>query len=133
MNCRRFAERHHPQHDYQSLASPLHASTPTHTRPNLLKLLRQLQVHLGRRRRLQLGVLLLMLGSSASEVLSLAVRRFWQFWPILKLWTQPMVQQLAPQMGFTNALMLITLTFGGCIGRGSAAEPLDKELAGGGY
>ena len=31
------------------------------------------------------------------------------------LWTQPMVQQLAPQMGFTNAesLMLpITLTFG---------------------
>ena len=85
---------------------------------SLLKLLRQLWVHLGRRRRLQLGVLLLvMLGSSASEVLSLAA--VLPFLAVLAnpeaLWTQPMVQQLAPQMGFTNAesLMLpITLTFG---------------------
>ena len=58
-----------------------------------------------------------MLGSSASEVLSLAA--VLPFLAVLAnpeaLWTQPMVQQLAPQMGFTNAesLMLpITLTFG---------------------
>jgi ATP-binding cassette subfamily B protein len=72
---------------------------------------------LSRRRRLQLGVLLLvMLASSAAEVLSLAA--VLPFLAVLAnpegLWTQPLVQQWAPQLGISSAealLLPITIAF----------------------
>ena len=85
--------------------------------PSLRKLLRQLWGHLGRRRRLQLGVLLLvMLASSAAEVLSLAA--VLPFLAVLAnpeaLWSQPLVQQWAPRLGIASAqelLLPITIAF----------------------
>jgi len=93
------------------------AKTPQMNDPTLLLLLRQLWAHLGRRRRIQLGVLLLViLASSAAEVLSLAA-----VLPFLAglanpegLWNQPVIQQLVPQLGITNAdglLLPITIAF----------------------
>ncbi|NQW38975.1 MAG: ABC transporter ATP-binding protein, partial [Cyanobacteria bacterium] len=68
----------------------------------LRTLLRQLWTHLARRRRLQLGVLLLvMLASSVGEVLSLAA--VLPFLAVLAnptgLWSQRLVQQWAPRLG----------------------------------
>ncbi|MCX5945920.1 MAG: ABC transporter ATP-binding protein, partial [Cyanobacteria bacterium] len=85
--------------------------------PSLRKLLRQLWDHLGRRRRLQLGVLLLvMLASSVAEVLSLAA--VLPFLAVLAnpqgLWNQPLVQQWAPRLGIAVAqelLLPITIAF----------------------
>ena len=85
--------------------------------PSLRKLLRQLWAHLGRRRRLQLGVLLLvMLASSVAEVLSLAA--VLPFLAVLAnpegLWNQPLVQQWAPRLGIASAqalLLPITIAF----------------------
>ena len=84
---------------------------------SLRQLLRQLWAHLARRRRLQLGVLLLvMLASSVAEVLSLAA--VLPFLAVLAnpegLWNQPLVQQWAPRMGFAGAqelLLPITIAF----------------------
>lgn len=89
-------------------------STPD---PSLRQLLRQLWAHLGRRRRLQLGVLLLvMLASSLAEVLSLAA--VLPFLAVLAnpegLWSQPLVQQWAPRLGIASAqelLLPITIAF----------------------
>lgn len=85
--------------------------------PSLRQLLRQLWGHLGRRRRLQLGVLLLvMLASSVAEVLSLGA--VLPFLAVLTnpegLWNQPLVQQWAPRMGIASAeelLLPITIAF----------------------
>ena len=85
--------------------------------PSLRKLLRQLLGHLSRRRRLQLGVLLLvMLASSVAEVLSLAA--VLPFLAVLAnpegLWNQPLVQQWAPRLGIAGAqelLLPITVAF----------------------
>lgn len=95
-------------------APPGSTDTPD---PSLRQLLRQLWAHLARRRRVQLGVLLLvMLASSAAEVLSLAA--VLPFLAVLAnpegLWNQPLVQQWAPRLGITNpeALLLpITIAF----------------------
>ena len=84
---------------------------------SLRQLLRQLWAHLGRRRRLQLGLLLLvMLASSVAEVLSLAA--VLPFLAVLAnpegLWNQPLVQQWAPRLGLASpeALLLpITIAF----------------------
>ncbi|MCF8140894.1 MAG: ABC transporter ATP-binding protein/permease [Cyanobium usitatum Tobar12.5m-G36] len=86
--------------------------TPTPD-PSLRQLLRQLWAHLARRRRLQLGVLLLvMLASSLAEVLSLAA-----VLPLLAvlakpedLWIQPLVQQWAPPLGIASAEALLLPT-----------------------
>jgi len=93
---------------------PATAATPN---PSLCKLLWQLWAHLSRRRRVELGVLLLvMLGSSAAEVLSLAA--VLPFLAVLAnpegLWSQPLVQQWAPRLGIASAealLLPITITF----------------------
>jgi ABC-type multidrug transport system fused ATPase/permease subunit len=85
--------------------------------PSLRQLLRQLWSHLARRRRLQLGVLLLvMLASSVAEVLSLAA--VLPFLAVLAnpegLWNQPLVQQWAPRLGIAGAqelLLPITIAF----------------------
>ena len=85
--------------------------------PRLRQLLLQLWAHLGRRRRLQLGVLLLvMLASSVAEVLSLAA--VLPFLAVLAnpegLWNQPLVQQWAPRLGIAGAqelLLPITIAF----------------------
>ena len=85
--------------------------------PSLRQLLRQLWAHLGRRRRRQLGVLLLvMLASSVAEVLSLAA--VLPFLAVLAnpegLWNQPLVQQWAPRLGIAGAqalLLPITIAF----------------------
>ena len=90
---------------------------PPASDPSLRQLLRQLWTHLARRRRLQLGVLLLvMLASSVAEVLSLAA--VLPFLAVLAnpegLWGQPLVQQWAPRLGFANAqelLLPITIAF----------------------
>jgi ATP-binding cassette, subfamily B, bacterial PglK len=84
---------------------------------SLRQLLLQLWAHLGRRRRLQLGVLLLvMLASSVAEVLSLAA--VLPFLAVLAnptgLWSQPLVQQWAPLLGIASAealLLPITVVF----------------------
>ncbi|NQW38980.1 MAG: hypothetical protein HQ469_07280 [Cyanobacteria bacterium] len=84
---------------------------------SLRTLLRQLWTHLARRRRLQLGVLLLvMLASSVAEVLSLAA--VLPFLAVLAnpegLWNQPLVQQWAPRLGIASAealLLPITVAF----------------------
>ena len=84
---------------------------------SLRQLLLQLWAHLGRRRRLQLGVLLLvMLASSVAEVLSLAA--VLPFLAVLAnpegLWNQPLVQQWAPRLGIASAqelLLPITIAF----------------------
>ena len=91
-------------------------TTPTPD-PSLRQLLRQLWAHLSRRRRLQLGVLLLvMLASSVAEVLSLAA--VLPFLAVLAnpetLWNQPLVQQWAPRLGIAGAqelLLPITIAF----------------------
>lgn len=85
--------------------------------PSLRQLLRQLWAHLGRRRRVQLGVLLLvMLASSVAEVLSLAA--VLPFLAVLAnpggLWSQPLVKQWAPRLGIASAqelLLPITIAF----------------------
>jgi ABC-type multidrug transport system fused ATPase/permease subunit len=85
--------------------------------PSLRQLLRQLWGHLSRRRRVQLGVLLLvMLVSSAAEVLSLAA--VLPFLAVLAnptaLLNQPLVQHLAPRLGIASAdglLLPITIAF----------------------
>ncbi len=91
--------------------------TTTASDPSLRQLLRQLWAHLGRRRRLQLGVLLLvMLASSVAEVLSLAA--VLPFLAVLAnpegLWNQPLVQQWGPRLGIAGAqelLLPITIAF----------------------
>ena len=85
--------------------------------PSLPQLLRPLWAHLARRRRLQLGVLVLvMLASSVAEVLSLAA--VLPFLAVLAnpegLWNQPLVQQWAPPLGIASAeelLLPITIAF----------------------
>jgi ABC-type multidrug transport system fused ATPase/permease subunit len=84
---------------------------------SLRQLLCQLWAHLGRRRRIQLGVLLvLMLTSSAAEVISLAA--VLPFLAVLAnpqgLWGQPLVEQWAPRLGIASAealLLPITVAF----------------------
>ena len=90
---------------------------PNSPNPSLRKLLRQLCGHLGRRRRVQLGVLLLvMLASSVAEMLSLAA--VLPFLAVLSnpegLWSKPLVMQWAPRLGITSAqelLLPITIAF----------------------
>lgn len=90
---------------------------PLAPEPNLRYLLRLLWNQLGLRRRLQLGILLLvMLASSAAEVLSLAA--VLPFLAVLAnpegLWMQPIVQQWAPRLGIVTAealLLPITIFF----------------------
>lgn len=85
--------------------------------PSLRQLLRQLWSHLSRRRRAQLGLLLLvMVASSLAEVVSLAA--VLPFLGVLAnpsaLWSQPLVQQLAPRLGITSPqslLIPVTLIF----------------------
>jgi len=85
--------------------------------PSLFQLLRQLWDYLSRRRRVQLGILLLvMLASSAAEVFSLAA--VLPFLAVLAnpegLWNLPLVQQWAPWLGITSAdalLLPITIAF----------------------
>lgn len=85
--------------------------------PSLRQLLRQLWSYFSRRRRRQLGMLLLvMLASSVAEVVSLAA--VLPFLAVLAnptgLWQQPLIQQWAPRMGITSAqelLLPITLAF----------------------
>jgi len=85
--------------------------------PSLRQLLRQLWAYLARRRRIQLGVLLLvMLASSAAEVLSLAA--VLPFLAVLAnpegLWSQPLLQHWAPRLGIASAdalLLPITIAF----------------------
>jgi len=101
-------------------------ATPKAPDNSLCELLRQLWNHLGRRRRVQLGMLLaVMLASSAAEVLSLAT-----VLPFLaalanseELWNQPLVQQWGPRLGFASAeavLLPITITFAlAALGAGS--------------
>ena len=95
----------------------MQAYPPSPPEASLPQLLYQLWGCLGQRRRLQLGVLLLvMLASSAAEVLSLAA-----VLPFLAalanpegLWTQPLVQQWAPRLGIASAealLLPITIAF----------------------
>ena len=77
---------------------------------SLIQLLLQLWSKLARRRRIQLGVLLiLMLASSASEVLSLAA--VMPFLAVLAnpevFWQQSFVQQWAPLMGIESAEALL--------------------------
>ena len=92
-------------------------SEVSHMDLSLRQLLRQLWDHLGRRRRLQLGVLLMvMLASSVAEVLSLAA--VLPFLAVLAnptgLWNQPLVQQWAPLLGIASAealLLPITIAF----------------------
>lgn len=87
--------------------------------PSLRTLLRQLWGQLSRRRRAQLGLLLIvMLASSVAEVLSLAA--VLPFLAVLTnpatLWNQLLVQQWAPQLGIGSApalLLPITLAFAG--------------------
>jgi ATP-binding cassette, subfamily B, bacterial PglK len=96
---------------------PTPPPTTTAPDPSLRQLLRQLWDQLGRRRRLQLGVLLLvMLASSVAEVLSLAA--VLPFLAVLAnpegLWNQPLVQQWAPRLGIAGAqelLLPITIAF----------------------
>lgn len=97
---------------------PLKPAAPPHIpNPSLRKLLLQLWGHLGRRRRVQLGVLLLvMLASSVAEVVSLAA--VLPFLAVLAnpegLWNQPLVQQWAPRLGIASAqelLLPITVAF----------------------
>ncbi len=96
------------------LQPPAPAATPD---TSLLQLLRQLWDHLSRRRRLQLGVLLLvMLASSVAEVLSLAA--VLPFLAVLAnpegLFNQSLVQQWAPRLGIAGAqelLLPITVVF----------------------
>lgn len=93
------------------------AAPPSTTDQSLRQLLRQLWAHLGQRRRIQLGVLLLvMLASSMAEVLSLAA--VLPFLAVLAnptgLWNQPLVQQWAPRLGIASAealLLPITIAF----------------------
>ena len=95
---------------------PLSSAAPD-SEPSLCQLLRQLWGNLNRRRRLQLGVLfLVMLASSAAEVLSLAAAL--PFLAVLanpeRLWNQPLVQQWALKLGITSAealLLPITIAF----------------------
>ena len=106
-----YSQRHIP---CMPAPPPATAATPN---PSLRTLLRQLWGHLGRRRRLQLGVLLLvMLAGSVAEVLSLAA--VLPFLAVLAnpegLWSQPLVQQWAPRLGIAGAqelLLPITITF----------------------
>jgi len=85
--------------------------------PSLRKLLCQLWGQLSRRRRAQLGLLLVvMLASSVAEVVSLAA--VLPFLAVLAnptaLWEQPMVQLWAPRLGMGNSqalLLPITLAF----------------------
>jgi len=84
---------------------------------SLRQLLLKLWDKLGRRRRGQLGLLLLvMLASSVAEVLSLA--SVLPFLAVLAnpedMWTQPLVHQLAPRLGIAGArdlLLPITIVF----------------------
>lgn len=85
--------------------------------PSLRQLLLQLWGQLARRRRVQLGVLVLvMLASSVAEVLSLAA--VLPFLAVLAnpegLWNHPLVQQWSPRLGIAGTqdlLPLITITF----------------------
>jgi len=85
--------------------------------PSLRQLLRHLWNHLSPSRRVQLGVLLLvMLASSVAEVLSLAA--VLPFLAVLAkpegLWNQPLTQQWAPRLGIASAealLLPITVAF----------------------
>jgi ABC-type multidrug transport system fused ATPase/permease subunit len=85
--------------------------------PSLRSLLRQLWGQLSRRRRVQLGMLVVvMLASSVAEVVSLAA--VLPFLAVLAnptgLWRQPLVQQWAPRLGIISAqelLLPITLAF----------------------
>jgi len=87
--------------------------------PSLRTLLRKLWDHLSRRRRAQLGVLLVvMLASSVAEVVSLAA--VLPFLAVLAnptaLWSHPLVQQWAPRLEISSAqelLLPITLAFAG--------------------
>jgi ATP-binding cassette subfamily B protein len=96
------------------MPTPPAASPPD---PTLRHLVRQLWAQLARRRRLQLGVLfLVMLASSLAEVLSLAA--VLPFLAVLAnpegLWNQPLVQQWAPRLGIASAealLLPITIAF----------------------
>jgi len=92
-------------------------SLPDSGNLSLCLLLRQLWANLAKHRRLQLGLLVLvMLASSAAEVLSLAV--VLPFLAVLanpeRLWNLPVVQQWAPRLGIASAeqlLLPITITF----------------------
>jgi ATP-binding cassette, subfamily B, bacterial PglK len=101
--------------------SPLRALTPTtpatNPPPSTRTLLLGIWGHLSRRRRIQLGLLLVvMLASGVAELVSLGA--VLPFLAVLsdpeRLWQQPQVQALAGRVGFTQASELLlpaTLVF----------------------
>ena len=88
-----------------------------HTNQSTRTLLLGIWGHLSRRRRIQLGLLLLvMLASGGAELVSLGA--VLPFLAVLsdpeRLWQQPLVQELATRVGFTQASELLlpaTLVF----------------------
>jgi hypothetical protein len=75
-----------------------------------LSLLRAVWSHLSRRRRLQLGMMLLvMLASGLAELMSLGA--VLPFMAVLsnpqQLWSQPLIQWLAPRMGIMQPQQLV--------------------------
>ena len=85
--------------------------------PSTLSLLQGICGHLSRRRRIQIGLLLVvMLASGGAELVSLGA--VFPFMVVLsdpeRLWQQPLVQLIAAQIGFTQAsdlLLPATLAF----------------------
>jgi ABC-type multidrug transport system fused ATPase/permease subunit len=78
--------------------------------PSTLNLLRRIWGHLSRRRRLQLGVLLVvMLASGLAELVSLGA--VLPFLAVLsnpqQLWQQPLIQVLAQRVGYSQAQQLV--------------------------
>lgn len=112
------------------------ASSTSTPDASLRQLLCQLWGHLGQRRRLQLGVLLLvMLASSVAEVVSLA--SVLPFLAVLAnpegLWSQPLVQQWAPRLGIASAealLLPITIAFAAAALAAGAIRLLNMWLNG---
>ena len=85
------------------------SSAPTNT-PSTLNLLGGIWVHLSRRRRLQLAVLLIvMLASGLAELVSLGA--VLPFLAVLsnpqQLWQQPLIQALALQLGYSEPQQLV--------------------------
>jgi ABC-type multidrug transport system fused ATPase/permease subunit len=83
---------------------------PTAALPSTLTLLRGIWAHIGQRRRIQLGLLfLVMLASGAAELVSLG--SVLPFLAVLSdqelLWKQPQIHALATRAGFTTASQLL--------------------------
>ena len=91
----------------------MHPTPATSPPPSTRTLLLGIWSHLSLRRRIQLGiVLVVMLASGAAELVSLGA--VLPFLAVLsdpqRLWQQPLVQQLASRVGFTSATQLVMPT-----------------------